>query len=27
MWVVEAESLRFLEVNRKAVTHYGYSRE
>jgi len=27
MWVVEAETLRFLEVNRKAVSHYGYSRE
>jgi two-component system, cell cycle sensor histidine kinase and response regulator CckA len=27
MWVVDAETLRFLEVNRTAVSHYGYSRE
>ncbi|HEV3076296.1 MAG TPA: response regulator [Thermoanaerobaculia bacterium] len=27
MWVVEAETLRFLEVNRKAVGRYGYSRD
>ncbi len=27
MWVVDAETLRFLEVNRKAIDHYGYSRE
>src|SRR5262249_50214843 len=26
MWGVEAGTLRFLEVNRKAVSHYGYSR-
>jgi two-component system cell cycle sensor histidine kinase/response regulator CckA len=26
MWVVEADTLRFLEVNRKAVSHYGYLR-
>jgi two-component system, cell cycle sensor histidine kinase and response regulator CckA len=27
MWVVEAGTLRFLEVNRKAVARYGYSRD
>jgi two-component system cell cycle sensor histidine kinase/response regulator CckA len=27
MWVYDAESLRFLEVNDAAVRHYGYSRE
>jgi PAS domain S-box-containing protein len=27
MWVVEAGTLRFLEVNRKAVGRYGYSRD
>ncbi len=27
MWVVDGETLRFLEVNRKAISHYGYSRE
>ncbi|HEV3455686.1 MAG TPA: PAS domain S-box protein [Thermoanaerobaculia bacterium] len=27
MWVVDAETLHFLEVNRKAVDHYGYSRQ
>jgi PAS domain S-box-containing protein len=27
MWVVEADTLRFLEVNRKAVGRYGYSRD
>ncbi|HXO40171.1 MAG TPA: response regulator, partial [Thermoanaerobaculia bacterium] len=27
MWVVEADTLRFLEVNRKAVDRYGYSRD
>ncbi|HVT60051.1 MAG TPA: PAS domain S-box protein [Thermoanaerobaculia bacterium] len=27
MWVIEAETLRFLEVNRKAVERYGYTRE
>lgn len=27
MWVFDRESLRFLEVNRAAVEHYGYSRE
>jgi PAS domain S-box-containing protein len=27
MWVVDGETLRFLEVNLKAVSHYGYSRE
>jgi PAS domain S-box-containing protein len=26
MWVVEIDTLRFLEVNRKAVSHYGYRR-
>ncbi|HVT56992.1 MAG TPA: ATP-binding protein [Thermoanaerobaculia bacterium] len=26
-WVVDAETLRFLEVNRKAISHYGYTRE
>src|SRR5487761_229174 len=27
MWVYDAETLRFLEVNEAAVRHYGYSRE
>jgi len=27
MWVHDPETLRFLEVNDAAVTHYGYSRE
>jgi len=27
MWVFDRETLRFLEVNRAAVAHYGYSRE
>jgi two-component system, cell cycle sensor histidine kinase and response regulator CckA len=27
MWVVEAETLRFLTVNRQAVDRYGYTRE
>jgi two-component system cell cycle sensor histidine kinase/response regulator CckA len=27
MWVVDADTLRFLEVNRKAVGRYGYSRD
>jgi two-component system cell cycle sensor histidine kinase/response regulator CckA len=27
MWVVDAETLRFLEVNRRAVSLYGYSRQ
>lgn len=27
MWVYDAESLRFLQVNEAAVRHYGYSRE
>jgi two-component system cell cycle sensor histidine kinase/response regulator CckA len=27
MWVVEAGTQRFLEVNRQAVSHYGYGRE
>jgi PAS domain S-box-containing protein len=27
MWVYDLETLRFLEVNRGAVEHYGYSRE
>jgi two-component system cell cycle sensor histidine kinase/response regulator CckA len=27
IWVVDAHTLRFLEVNRKAISHYGYSRE
>ena len=27
MWICDLESLRFLEVNRAAVAHYGYSRE
>jgi diguanylate cyclase (GGDEF)-like protein/PAS domain S-box-containing protein len=27
MWVYDLETLRFLEVNRCAVEHYGYSRE
>jgi two-component system, cell cycle sensor histidine kinase and response regulator CckA len=27
MWVVEADTLRFLEVNRKAVGRYGYSHD
>ncbi len=27
MWVFDLETLRFLEVNEAAVSHYGYSRE
>ena len=27
MWVVDCGTLDFLEVNRAAVEHYGYSRE
>ena len=27
MWVFDAETLRFLEVNEAAVNHYGYTRE
>jgi PAS domain S-box-containing protein len=27
MWIYEAEGLRFLEVNKAAINHYGYSRE
>lgn len=27
MWVFDAETLRFLEVNQAAIDHYGYSRE
>jgi two-component system cell cycle sensor histidine kinase/response regulator CckA len=27
MWVFDEDSLRFLEVNKAAVNHYGYSRE
>ncbi len=27
MWVADGETLRFLEVNLKAVSHYGYSRD
>jgi diguanylate cyclase (GGDEF)-like protein/PAS domain S-box-containing protein len=27
MWVFDRESLRFLEINDAAVTHYGYSRD
>ncbi len=27
MWVFDAETLAFLEVNEAAVTHYGYSRD
>jgi len=27
MWVFDVETLRFLEVNSAAVTHYGYTRE
>lgn len=27
MWIYHAESLRFLDVNRAAIHHYGYSRE
>jgi diguanylate cyclase (GGDEF)-like protein/PAS domain S-box-containing protein len=27
MWVVDAASLRYLDVNASAVAHYGYSRE
>jgi len=27
MWVLEATTLRFLEVNEAAIQHYGYSRE
>ncbi|HXO43215.1 MAG TPA: ATP-binding protein [Thermoanaerobaculia bacterium] len=27
MWVVDADTLRFLEVNRKAIGRYGYSRD
>jgi two-component system cell cycle sensor histidine kinase/response regulator CckA len=27
MWVVDGETLRFLEVNREAIRRYGYSRE
>lgn len=27
MWVFDVETLRFLEVNRAATEHYGYSRE
>ena len=26
-WVIELETLRFLDVNETAVEHYGYSRE
>ena len=26
MWVYDVETLRFVEVNRAAITHYGYSR-
>ena len=26
-WVIELETLRFLDVNEAAVEHYGYSRE
>jgi PAS domain S-box-containing protein len=27
MWIVDLETLRFLDVNQAAVRHYGYSRE
>ena len=27
MWVFDAETLRFLEVNASAIAHYGYSRD
>jgi two-component system, cell cycle sensor histidine kinase and response regulator CckA len=27
MWVYDVETLRFLTVNEKAISHYGYSRE
>jgi PAS domain S-box-containing protein len=27
MWVIEASSLKFLDVNERAIEHYGYSRE
>jgi PAS domain S-box-containing protein len=27
VWVYDAESLRFLQVNKAAVRHYGYSRK
>ena len=27
MWVYEAETLAFLEVNEAAIRHYGYARE
>ena len=27
MWVINLETLRFLEVNNAAIAHYGYSRE
>jgi PAS domain S-box-containing protein len=27
MWVIEASNLRFLDVNERAIEHYGYTRE
>ncbi|WP_290795106.1 PAS domain-containing sensor histidine kinase [Flavihumibacter sp. UBA7668] len=27
MWIIDLESKQFLEVNEKAISHYGYSRE
>lgn len=27
MWLLEVETLKFLDVNRAAITHYGYSKE
>src|SRR2546422_8580806 len=27
MWVFDRETLRFLEVNKAAIAHYGFSRE
>lgn len=27
MWIVEAETLKFMEVNEAAINHYGYSRD
>ena len=27
MWILDADTFRFLDVNTAAVRHYGYSRE
>ena len=27
MWIFDTQTLRFLEVNRAAIEHYGYSHE